>query len=253
MVLQMRDVSKLLGEGAGQVTALDRVDLSIGRGTFVAVVGPSGSGKSTLLQCAAGLEPASSGSVVLDGQELTRLDESTLTAFRRDRVGFVFQAYNLISSLTVADNVALPMDFARKPVRSGAVPLILEQLGLGDRARSFPAQLSGGEQQRVAIARALLSRPAMIVADEPTGALDSRAARDVLSILRTAVRTHGQTILMVTHDPVAAAVADSVVFFADGRVHSIVRAPTVEMVTAGMLRLSECRDAPWPATAGVQR
>ncbi|GAA3188442.1 ABC transporter ATP-binding protein [Nonomuraea roseoviolacea] len=236
--LELHDVTKRHGAGDTAVTALDRVSLSIPHGTFTAVMGPSGSGKSTLLHCAAGLDRPDSGSVVLDGYELTDADETALTRLRRERMGFVFQSFNLVPTLTVAQNVALPLEFAGRRVDEREVRGLLSRLGLGDRLDHRPAELSGGQQQRVAIARAMLSRPAVVFADEPTGALDTQAARDVLHILREAVDASGQTIVMVTHDPVAGAYADAVVFFSDGRIVDSMTRPDPASVAARMARLS---------------
>ncbi|MFJ6573490.1 ABC transporter ATP-binding protein [Streptomyces sp. NPDC091292] len=233
--IRLRAVSRRYGSGDGAVTALDRVSLAFPRATFTAVMGPSGSGKSTLLHCAAGLDRPTSGSVTVAGTELTGLSATGLTLLRRERVGFVFQAFNLLPSLTAEQNVALPLRLAgRRPAKS-RVREALAQVGLGDRARHRPAQLSGGQQQRVALARALITRPDVLFADEPTGALDSRTGREVLGLLRSMVDGGsgaegsegsevrddgtGRTVVMVTHDPVAAAYADRVVFLVDGRVH----------------------------------
>ncbi|WP_282692255.1 ABC transporter ATP-binding protein [Streptomyces sp. CC208A] len=216
--IRLRSVSREYGSGDGAVRALDQVSLSFPRGTFTAVMGPSGSGKSTLLQCAAGLDRPTSGSVTVGGTELTELSEKKLTLLRRERVGFVFQAFNLLPSLTAEQNVALPLRLAgRRPARA-RVREVLEQVGLGGRAGHRPTELSGGQQQRVALARALITRPDVLFADEPTGALDSRTGREVLALLRRMVDTEGQTVVMVTHDPVAASYADRVVFLVDGRV-----------------------------------
>lgn len=237
--VELRRVVKVYGAGATATRALDEVSFGFPRRTFTAVMGPSGSGKSTLLQCAAGLDRPTSGSVSVEGTELTTLDETALTRLRRDRLGFVFQSYNLVPTLTVAQNVTLPMEFASRPVSGDALREVLTRLGLERYARSRPAELSGGQQQRVAIARALLSAPAVIFADEPTGALDSRAAAEVLGLLREAVDGAGRTIVMVTHDPVAAAAADAVVFFADGRIVDRMHRPGAEAVAARMARLGE--------------
>lgn len=236
--VELRQVVKVYGEGPTAARVLDGVSFGFPRRTFTAVMGPSGSGKSTLLQCAAGLDRPSSGSVSIEGVELTALDEAALTRLRRDRLGFIFQSYNLVSTLTVAQNVTLPMEFASRPIPADAVRDMLARLGLEQYAQARPAALSGGQQQRVAIARALLGTPAVIFADEPTGALDSRAAADVLGLLRDAVDRAGRTIVMVTHDPVAAAVADAVVFFADGRVVEVLPQPTADAVAARMARLA---------------
>jgi putative ABC transport system ATP-binding protein len=216
--VELHAVRMVYGSGLRSVVALDEVTATFTAGTFTAVMGPSGSGKSTLLHCAAGLERPTAGTVVVDGVALAGLAESTLTRMRRDRVGFVFQELNLVSSLTAAQNVGLPLRLAGRrpgPERIGGA---LAVVGLGDRAGHRPSELSGGEQQRVAIARALVTRPAVLFADEPTGALDTRASRQVLDLLRAVVDEHGHTVVMVTHDPVAAARADRVVLLADGRI-----------------------------------
>ncbi|WP_239076385.1 ABC transporter ATP-binding protein [Actinocatenispora rupis] len=235
--VELRQVTRRYGTAGATVTALDAVTLAFPRGSFTAVMGPSGSGKSSLLHCAAGLDRPTAGTVLVDGTELTGLDETALTRFRRDRMGFVFQAFNLVPTLTVVQNVVLPFELAgRRPDRTAVVRL-LDRLGLGDRLDHRPAQLSGGQQQRVAIARAVLTRPAVVFADEPTGALDTRAAREVLDLLRDTVFRTGQTIVMVTHDPVAAARADAVVFFADGRPVDTVVRPDAGTVAARLATL----------------
>ncbi|MFD0223331.1 ABC transporter ATP-binding protein [Streptomyces hirsutus] len=217
--IRLRSVSRRYGSGDSTVTALDEVSLAFPRGTFTAVMGPSGSGKSTLLQCAAGLDRPTSGSVAVGGTELTGLSERRLTLLRRERIGFVFQAFNLLPTLTAEQNVELPLRLAgRRPSRA-QVREALAQVGLGDRARHRPAELSGGQQQRVALARALVTRPEVLFGDEPTGALDSRTGREVLALLRGMVDREGQTVIMVTHDPVAASYSDRVVFLVDGRVN----------------------------------
>jgi putative ABC transport system ATP-binding protein len=216
--VELRAVTRTYGTGERAVTALDAVDVAIAPATFTAVMGPSGSGKSTLLHCAAGLDRATGGEVVIDGVPLGGLSERALTRLRRDRVGFVFQAFNLIPALSAEQNVALPLRLAGRRPRPGEVRAMLGEVGLADRAGHRPDELSGGQQQRVAIARALVTRPAVLFADEPTGALDAASSREVLRLLRAAVDRHGQTIVMVTHDPFAAAHADRVLFLADGRV-----------------------------------
>jgi putative ABC transport system ATP-binding protein len=237
----LRSVRKIYGTRAAAVTALDGVTLDFAAGTFTAVMGPSGSGKSTLLQCAAGLDRPTSGEVFVTGEDLSRLSETKLTILRRDRIGFVFQSFNLLPSLTAELNVALPLRLAgRRPSRRD-VRAVLEAVGLGDRGRHRPAELSGGQQQRVAIARALVTRPAVLFADEPTGALDSTTGREVLTMLRGLVDHNGQTIVMVTHDPVAASYADRVVFLADGRVAGELVGPTPESVAARMTHLEVAR------------
>ncbi|MFJ8027012.1 ABC transporter ATP-binding protein [Streptomyces sp. NPDC096311] len=217
--IQLRSVTRQYGAGSGSVTALDQVSLAFPRGTFTAVMGPSGSGKSTLLQCAAGLDRPTAGSVTVGDTELTKLSETKLTLLRRERIGFVFQAFNLLPSLTAEQNVALPLRLAGRRPPKARVREVLRQVGLGDRAGHRPSEMSGGQQQRVALARALITRPEVLFGDEPTGALDSQTSREVLSLLRGMVDTEGQTIIMVTHDPVAASYADRVVFLVDGRVN----------------------------------
>lgn len=219
------------------VTALDGVRLDFARGTFTAVMGPSGSGKSTLLNCAAGIDRPTSGQVEIDGTALGGLSERRLTLLRRELVGFVFQAYNLIPSLTAAQNVALPLRLAgRRPARA-AVLDALDRVGLRDRAGHRPAQMSGGQQQRTALARALITRPAVLFGDEPTGALDTVTSREVLALLRSLVDGEGQTVVMVTHDPVAASFADRVVFLVDGRVAGDMAAPAADAVAARLAGL----------------
>jgi putative ABC transport system ATP-binding protein len=217
MTVSLRDLRMIYRTGTRQVLALDDVTVDFPAGTFSAVMGPSGSGKSTLLHCAAGLERPTSGHVSIGGTALAGLGETALTRLRRDRVGFIFQAFNLVSSLSAAQNVALPLRLAGCRPTGDEVTAALAEVGLADRARHRPSELSGGQQQRVAIARALISRPAVVFADEPTGALDNRTSRHVLDLLRALVDDHGQTVVMVTHDPVAAAVADRVLLLADGR------------------------------------
>ncbi|MBK6018418.1 ABC transporter ATP-binding protein [Streptomyces sp. MBT53] len=225
----------------GDVRALDGVDLDFGAGTFTAVMGPSGSGKSTLLQCAAGLERPDAGTVTVAGVELADLGERRRTLLRRERIGFVFQSFNLLPSLTAAQNVALPLRLAgRRPSRA-AVREALERVGLAERAGHRPSQLSGGQQQRVALARALITRPAVLFGDEPTGALDTTTSRQVLTLLRELVDHEGRTTVMVTHDPVAASYADRVVFLVDGRVGGELTAPSAAEVAA---RLTDLEGVP---------
>jgi putative ABC transport system ATP-binding protein len=235
--IELQGVRRTFGSGDSQVTALDGVSLAFGQGTFTAVMGPSGSGKSTLLQCAAGLDRPTSGSVRLGGTELTTLTEHRLTLLRRARVGFVFQAFNLLPSLTAEQNVSLPLRLAGRRVPKADVRAALARVGLTDRARHRPGELSGGQQQRVALARALITRPEVLFGDEPTGALDSRTGRDVLALLRAMVDTEGRTIVMVTHDPVAASYADRVVFLVDGRVHGELTGAPAADIAARMTTL----------------
>ncbi|MEU2583000.1 ABC transporter ATP-binding protein [Streptomyces avermitilis] len=235
--IQLRSVSRRYGAGGGAVTALDQVSLAFPRGTFTAVMGPSGSGKSTLLQCAAGLDRPTSGSVTVGDTELTKLSETKLTLLRRDRIGFVFQAFNLLPSLTAEQNVALPLRLAGRRPRKTEVREVLAQVGLGDRAGHRPTEMSGGQQQRVALARALITRPDVLFGDEPTGALDSVTSREVLTLLRGMVDSEGQTVIMVTHDPVAASYADRVVFLVDGRVNGELIGASAEDIAARMTKL----------------
>lgn len=235
--IQLRSVSRSHGSGDSAVTALDRVSLSFPRGTFTAVMGPSGSGKSTLLQCAAGLDRPTSGSVSVGGTELTALSETRLTLLRRERIGFVFQAFNLLPALTAEQNVALPLRLAGRRVAKSRVREVLQQVGLGDRARHRPAEMSGGQQQRVALARALITRPEVLFGDEPTGALDSRTSHEVLALLRSMVDREGRTIIMVTHDPIAASYADRVVLLVDGRVEGELTGASADDIAARMTKL----------------
>jgi putative ABC transport system ATP-binding protein len=210
----------------GPITALDDVSLTVLRGEFVAVMGPSGSGKSTLMHCAAGLDSPSAGQAFIDGTEITALSETHRTELRRSRVGFVFQAYNLVSSLSIADNITLPLRLAGQAPDQDWLHTLIERVGLSGRLSNRPAELSGGQQQRAAIARALAAKPAVVFADEPTGALDLLTAREVLTLLREVVDGLGQTVVMVTHDPAAAARADRVEVMADGRIVDMLTAPT---------------------------
>lgn len=237
--LQMHAVTKTYGTGEASVTALREVSIGLARGSFTAVMGPSGSGKSTFLHCAAGLDRPSSGSVRLGDVELSGMKEAALTAVRRERVGFVFQAYNLMAALTVEQNVALVPRLSGHDADRAWLLELLGRVGMGDRLDRRPSQLSGGQQQRVAIARALINRPEVVLADEPTGALDSRTGRQVLELFRQLVRELGQTVLMVTHDPVAASYADSVVFLADGQIAGELRNPTAAQVSDRMTHLGE--------------
>ena len=233
----LREVRKLYRHGPGGVRALDGVSAEFARHSFTAVMGPSGSGKSTLLHCAAGLERPTSGAVWLAGCDLGRLSEKRLTRLRRSQVGFVFQAFNLVPALTVRENILLPLRLARSRWDKDWPEEIIRRVGLADRVRHRPAELSGGQEQRVAIARALVARPEVIFCDEPTGALDSSTAADVLGLLREAVDTRGQTVVMVTHDPVAASYADRVVFLADGAVVDDVTAPGAAAIAERLARL----------------
>jgi putative ABC transport system ATP-binding protein len=221
---------KVYGEGEAAVEALRGVDIDFAAGAFTAIMGPSGSGKSTLLHCLAGLDTPTSGGVFIGDVEITTLNEKRLTELRRDKVGFVFQAFNLVPTLTAAENITLPLDIAGRDVDGPWFDQVVDAVGIRDRLRHRPSELSGGQQQRVAGARALASRPEIVFADEPTGNLDSRSSAELLTFLRDAVREHGQTIVMVTHDATAAAYADRVVFLADGRVVDEMREPTADRV-----------------------
>jgi putative ABC transport system ATP-binding protein len=229
-IVSAADVRRRYGEGDAAVDALAGVTVGFERGRFGAIMGPSGSGKSTLMHILAGLDRPTSGTVELDGQEITSLDDGDLTKLRRDKLGFVFQFFNLIPVLTAEENVLLPLSIAgRKPDREWFERLV-STVGLGDRLTHRPAELSGGQQQRVAVARALVSRPAVVFADEPTGNLDTKSGEEVLSLLRTAVDEFGQTVVMVTHDPEAAAYADRLVVLRDGLVVHDCEAGTAEDV-----------------------
>ncbi|AWT24977.1 ABC transporter ATP-binding protein [Corynebacterium provencense] len=232
-------LTKIYGAGDTQVTALDHVSVSFTRGEFTAIMGPSGSGKSTLMHCMAGLDTPTSGSAYLGGTDLATLNDRALTAVRRDRLGFIFQSFNLVPTLTAAENITLPTDIAGRKVDRAWFDRITTRLGLTDRLTHRPSELSGGQQQRVACARALVSRPEIIVGDEPTGNLDSNSSAEVLDILRTSVDDDGQTVVIVTHDARAASYADRVLFLADGRIVEELRDPTVEAVLSVMSRIEE--------------
>ena len=228
---------KVYGSGLTEVTALNGLSVDFQHGVFTALMGPSGSGKSTLLHCLAGLDQLTSGQAMLDDVDLTTLDERRLTEMRRDQVGFIFQGFNLIPTLTAGENIALPMKLARRNYEQAWFDRIVDTIGLRPRLGHRPTELSGGEQQRVAAARALVSQPSVIFADEPTGNLDTRTGAALLSFLRDAVAEHGQTIVMVTHDPTAASYAGRVVFMADGAVVDELAAPTSEKVIDKMRTL----------------
>jgi putative ABC transport system ATP-binding protein len=227
-------LSKIYGEGEAEVRALDGVSVAFETGRFTAIMGPSGSGKSTLMHICAGLDSATSGTVSLGDTDLTTLGDSDLTRLRRDRVGFIFQAFNLVPTLTALENITLPIDIAGRNPDQEWLDKIIDMVGLRDRLRSKPNQLSGGQQQRVAAARALVTRPEIIFADEPTGNLDSRAGAEVLAFLRESADVHGQTVVMVTHDPTAASYAHRVIFLADGRVVDEMSEPTADRVLERM-------------------
>jgi putative ABC transport system ATP-binding protein len=231
------DLTKVYGTGEATVAALDHVSVGLDRGRFTAIMGPSGSGKSTLLHLLAGLDRPSSGTVHLGDTEITRLSDKALTTLRRDRIGFIFQSFNLLPTMTAAENIVLPMRIAGRRPDPHWVASIVETVGLTGRLGHRPSQLSGGQQQRVAAARALASRPEIVFADEPTGALDSRSGTDLLRFLRTAVDDLGQTVVMVTHDPAAACYADRVLFLADGHVVDEMLAPSSDDVLDYMKHL----------------
>ena len=237
--MALESVTKVYGSGARAVTALDGVTIAFASRNFTAVMGPSGSGKTTLLQVAAGIDRPTSGRVQVGDVELSRLSERRLTVLRRRRIGFVFQSFNLMGSLTAEQNVALPLRLDRRRPRAKAIREALARVGLDGRAEHRPAELSGGQQQRVAIARALVTGPDVVFADDPTGALDRRSGRAVLDLLRETVDGFGQTLVMVTHDPAAAARADRVVFLADGRLAGELERPAVEQVADYVTRLGD--------------
>ena len=227
-------LSKVYGDGDTRVVALDAVDVTFRRGEFTAIMGPSGSGKSTLMHCMAGLDGLTSGRAWIGETEISALDDKGLTRLRRDKVGFIFQAFNLLPTLTALENITLPMDIAGRRPDPVWLEGVIDAVGLRARLGHRPTELSGGQQQRVACARALASRPDIIFADEPTGNLDSRSGASVLSFLRTSVREMGQTVVMVTHDPSAASYADRVLFLADGRIVDEMAAPTADRVLERM-------------------
>jgi putative ABC transport system ATP-binding protein len=239
VALEVRGLGRTYGEGAGAVRALHGVDLTFRSGSFTAVMGPSGSGKSTFLTCASGLERPTQGRVLVAGQDLTDWDEGDRTRFRREHIGFVFQGFHLMPYLTAEQNVGLPQRLAGHRPDRKKVRALLARVGLADRGGHLPGELSGGQQQRVAIARSLVTDPAVILADEPTGALDSATAHEVLALLRSCVDELHQTVVMVTHDPVAAAAADRVVFLVDGRVAGCMHQPTADAVAGQLAHLDE--------------
>ncbi|PFG40238.1 putative ABC transport system ATP-binding protein [Georgenia soli] len=241
-IVTARGLSKVYGSGNTRVRALDGVDVDLARGELTAVMGPSGSGKSTLMHCLAGLDSPSEGSIVVDGVEISRMSQRQLTKLRRTRIGFVFQAYNLVPTLTAAENITLPMDIARRPVDRERFDTIVRTLELTDRLHHRPTELSGGQQQRVACARALIAAPSVVFADEPTGNLDSTAAAEVLGFLRTSVDELGQSVVMVTHEPTAAAYAHRVLFLADGRLEAELRDPDADSILDALRELGAARE-----------
>ncbi|MFB4302284.1 ABC transporter ATP-binding protein [Actinomadura sp. NTSP31] len=243
-------IAKVYGRGDAQVVALDAVTVGIPRGRFTAIMGPSGSGKSTLMHCMAGLDSVDSGQVFIGDTELTGLKDKQLTRLRRDKIGFIFQAFNLVPTLTALENITLPMDIAGRKADRAWVDEVIDTVGLRPRLKHRPSELSGGQQQRVACARALASRPEIIFADEPTGNLDSRSGAEVLSFLQDSVRRMAQTIVMVTHDPSAAAYADQVLFLSDGQIVDTMTGPTAERVLERMKGF-DAAGAPAPQGPGV--
>jgi putative ABC transport system ATP-binding protein len=230
------NAAKVYGDGENKVRAVDDVTVAFDSGRFSAIMGPSGSGKSTLMHCMAGLDPLTSGQAFIGDAELTTMSERQLTMLRRDKVGFIFQSYNLVPSLSALENITLPLSLAGRDPDPEWLEQVITTVGLADRLSHKPSELSGGQQQRVAVARALVARPEIIFADEPTGNLDSRAGSEILAFMRNAVTTLGQTIVMVTHDPVAAGYSDHIVFLADGRVVDEMDDPTAERVLDRMRR-----------------
>jgi putative ABC transport system ATP-binding protein len=222
--------TKAYGKGESEIRALDRIDVEFHAGQFTAIMGPSGSGKSTLMHTLAGLDELTEGQVLIGDIDITTLNDKKLTQLRRDRLGFVFQAFNLVPTLTALENITLPMDLAGRKADKEWLDLVVSTVGLTERLKHRPSELSGGQQQRVAVARALAGRPDLVFADEPTGNLDSRTGAEILAFMRQAVRDLGQTIVMVTHDPVAASYADRVVFLADGHIVDELLNPTAESV-----------------------
>ncbi|WP_433200228.1 ABC transporter ATP-binding protein [Nocardia sp. CA-107356] len=233
------DLVKVYGSGDTQVRALDGVSAEFAKGEFTAIMGPSGSGKSTLMHCLAGLDSASTGTIRIGDTDLAGLSDKQMTRLRRDRIGFVFQAFNLVPTLTAHENITLPLDIAGRKPDQDWLDTVIKRLGLTDRLTHRPSELSGGQQQRVACARALAGKPEIIFGDEPTGNLDSRASEEVLTILRAAVDEFGQTVVIVTHEPHAAGYADRVVFLADGRIVDELRDPTSESVLDKMKSLEQ--------------
>lgn len=237
--VQGRGLTKHYGEGERLVRALDGVSVAFARGSFTAIMGPSGSGKSTLMHCLAGLDTVTAGEVMIGDKQITGRNDKFVTKVRREHVGFIFQSFNLLPTLTAEQNIALPLELAGRDVDVARMNQIASDLGIADRLTHLPGQLSGGQQQRVAVARALLGRPDVLFADEPTGALDTRSGQQLLSILRNAAREQGQTIVMVTHDPIAASYSDEVLLLRDGRLAGHIPNPNVDSVIDAMRGLGE--------------
>ncbi|WP_127841764.1 ABC transporter ATP-binding protein [Actinomyces wuliandei] len=238
------NLRKTYGSGEAAVTALGGVDLEVAQGSFLAVMGPSGSGKSTLMQTMAGLDSLDAGEVWIEGTNITRLRDRQLTRMRRDRIGFIFQSFNLVPTLTAEQNILLPLKIARKKQDKEWVSLVVKELGIGDRLSHRPHELSGGQQQRVAIARAVMTQPAVVFADEPTGNLDSSSGTRILYLLRDMVSELGQTVIMVTHDPKAASYADEVLILADGKARETIQEPTQRAVLEALSRLESDDEEP---------
>ena len=234
-----RGLTKTYGHDSTRVEALRNVTVSFERSRFTAIMGPSGSGKSTLMHCLAGLDTADSGEIVIGGKNLLELSDDQLTEMRREQIGFVFQSFNLVPTISAKDNILLPLSLAGKKHDRDWFNTVIQSLGLRDRLNHKPHELSGGQQQRVAVARALLTRPEVVFGDEPTGNLDSRTGAEVLSLMRTSTREMGQTIIMVTHDPVAASYADNVLLMKDGTIVGSIQEPTVAAVTEALASLAE--------------
>lgn len=232
VVARAIDLTKTYGDADAQVTALDHVDVDFARGEMTAIMGPSGSGKSTLMHCMAGLDAPTSGRVVVEGLEVSSMSQRELTKLRRDQIGFIFQSFNLVPTLTAEENILLPLQIAKRPIDRAWFDKVVDVVGLRPRLKHRPSQLSGGQQQRVACARAIMARPSVIFADEPTGNLDSRSSREVLGFLKDSVHEYGQTIVMVTHDPRAASYADRVLVLADGRIIRDLKHPTYDRILA---------------------
>jgi len=236
-IVSTENLVKVYGQGETQVRALDRVSAAFQAGTFTAVMGPSGSGKSTLMHCLAGLDRATSGRIHMGGVQVEGLDDDGLTTLRRDKIGFIFQSFNLLPTHTAKENILLPLELAGRKPDTEFMSHLVESLGLDGRMGHLPSQMSGGEQQRVAVVRALVTRPAVVFADEPTGSLDSRNSHHLLAYLRDASRTQGQTIIMVTHDPKAAAYVDRALILSDGQIRHDIDAPDEELVIQAMRAL----------------
>ena len=250
-IASARTLVKVYGTGEAAVRALDGVDVDFARGEMTAIMGPSGSGKSTLMHCMAGLDTPTSGTAMVDGENVGRMKQRDLTRLRRTRLGFVFQSFNLIPTLTAEENITLPLDIARADVDLDWFDTVVDAVGLRDRLDHRPSELSGGQQQRVACARALVSRPSVVFADEPTGNLDSRSSGEVLGFLRRSVDELGQSVVMVTHDPTAASYAHRVLFLADGRLVGELEDPTAETVLDALRELGAGRREPIPHAASA--